>query len=100
MNGTPVTAEIRVLDLRMNPAPASHRERWIVRCQVVHVLSGSMPEPRSTVTLFVHSPTKTLGASDRDLHDYAFTLRFEDPVTEPYTGRFSVIDRRRVGVGQ
>lgn len=96
----PVTAEIQVLDVNVNPKRTSDRDRWIVLCQVGRVVSGSMPDPRSRLTLLVHSPTKTFGASDRDLHDYAFTLRFEDPVTEPYTGRFSVIDRRRVGVGQ
>ena len=100
MTGTPVTAEIQVRDVRVNPNHTSHRDRWIVLGQVGRVLSGSMPDARSTVTLLVHSPTKTFGASERDLRQYAFTVRFEDPVTEPYTGRMSVIDRRRVGAGK
>lgn len=96
----PLTAEIQVLDVRVNPNRTSDRDRWIVLCHVRRVLSGSMPDGRSRVTLLVHSPTKTFGTSERDLHQYAFTVRFEDPVTEPYTDRISVIDQRRVGAGQ
>lgn len=62
--------------------------RWLVTLDVLEVRSGNLPEGTSQITLLVHSPARDFGASEVVGLDYEVTL--DDPLTEPYTGKFSV----------
>lgn len=92
-------AEIQVLEARPNPDYTSHRDRWIVRCKVIQVLSGSLPKHLSKLTLLMHSPTKTFATDLDDLPQYRFTVELEQPISELYAGDLTVLSWRKAENG-
>ena len=96
MSIAPAKAEIQVIDAQPSGQPRAHDSRWIVRCKVHRVLSGLFPEEQSTISLLVHSPTKTFRTAADDLALYVFTVEFTGPVTDPYDGDLAVLASRKL----
>lgn len=96
MANTTTEAEIQVISSQPSGEPRAHHSRWIVQCKVIQVLSGSFPKDLTTISLLVHSPTKTFSTSVDDLPLYIFTVEFLDPVTDPYGGDLKVLSWRKI----
>lgn len=87
-------AELQVIDSQPSGELRAHHNRWIVRCKVIRVVSGSFPTGQAEITLLMHSPTKTFSTNVDDLPLYVFSVEFTDPVTDPYAGDVNVLGWR------
>lgn len=86
-------AELRVLEIR--PIQSGHRgRRWAVRCAVERPLSAGFPGELRSLTLLLHSPSRTFATPVEDLPRYVFDVEFADTVEDPYAGELAVVGWR------
>lgn len=78
----PMTAmTVRVKNVEIDPEGHDLSRRWLVTAEV---LDG---EPPTELTLLVHSPILAFGHPEPA--GLRFRLELHEPVTRPYTGRFT-----------
>ena len=93
MTSEKARAELRVLEIQ--PIQRGHRgHRWAVRCAVERPLSAGFPGELRSLTLLLHSPSRTFATPVEDLPRYVFDVEFADTVEDPYAGELAVVGWR------
>ncbi len=88
-------AEIRVVEAQPSRAAGRREHRWAVQTTVVKRLSEQFPSDVSSLTLLMHSPSRTFATPLEELARYIFTVELDEPVTDPYEGEIRVTEWRQ-----
>jgi hypothetical protein len=83
-----ITLRVHVVSSEVDPARRDRLRRWLVTARVQEVLHGKLPANQDTVSLLVHSPSRTF--MDADIVDKEYVITLDEPLTEPYVGEISV----------